>query len=213
MLIKIILNKFKILVLHVKAEVFIYMRLVTCIILFLGLLFLCNYGYVIAPLATIIYYFGIEYFILDLGIIKRIKLLEKDAVGFFPVFLINLKYTKNVKNALDGCCFIADNALTKEFKYALGEVKIGKSLEEALNKMIEKIPSKYVNDIIRTIIVINRTGNDLSGNIKSQLDNIIEKNTREKFNCLKFVSIKMAFVSIIFVFLILIMFINLVKYL
>ena len=43
MISKSVLNKFKMLGLHVKAEVFVYMRLVTCIILFMGLLFICNY--------------------------------------------------------------------------------------------------------------------------------------------------------------------------
>ena len=51
-------NKFNLLGYTINPLVFIYMRLVSSIILFILLLFI-PYGYIVSPIVTFIYYFAI----------------------------------------------------------------------------------------------------------------------------------------------------------
>ena len=57
----------------VNPSIFVYMRLASSLILFIFLLFFSSYGYIVAPIVTIIYYYFIEYVILDIQIGKRKK--------------------------------------------------------------------------------------------------------------------------------------------
>lgn len=197
-----VMNKINKMGLSINPLVFIYMRLISSLLLFVGLLFLVDYGYIIAPLVTIIYYVFIEVVVLDFSIKVRIKEIEYDALDFMPIFLLSLKSGRNVKKALVYTTDIVDNTLSSEFKKVLYDEKIGKSLDESLMDMKYRIPSDLVANMIISVIEANRLGNNISDSINNQLSYIEGRRNKKIFTSYKVVPFKMAIISILFVFII-----------
>ncbi len=194
-------RKIKLLGLHIKPEVFIYMRLVSTLILFIGLLFLSPYGYIVAPICALIYYFFLEYIILDCGIKRRTILLEKQADEFFSTFLLILKGNHSIKNSLVLTTSVIDNELSEEFKRELANVKGGKTLDEALTSLKDIIPSLLINNIIISIMEANRYGNSLNESITLQLDFLREKENKSIIRYYRMIPYKAALLSLFFGFL------------
>lgn len=195
-------KKMKYLGIDISPKVFVIMRLVSSLIIFLFLLFFVNYGYIVAPIVTLIYYFFIEYVTLDAPMSKRIKELEDASLEYFPVLLLVLKGS-NVKRALTLTTDQVDNALSKEFRRVLNDVKIGKSLDEALTLMKERIPSVFVSNIIVNLIEANRIGTNVVDNINDQLDYIDDKRKKKIIKYHRIMPLKVALASMVFVFSIL----------
>ncbi len=198
-------EKISLLGLKMNYKYFIYMRFVTCVILFLFLLFGVDYGYLVSPITTIIYYVFIEYFILDCGIKRRTYYLEQDALEFFPLFLLSLKSGRNIKRAIKTSTDIVDNELAKEFKQVLRTIEMGKSLDEALDDVKKRIPSTIINNIIISLMEANRMGNSLNKTINIQLSYIKERQKKENLSKYKTVSLKLTLISISFVFIIILL--------
>ena len=198
-------NKIILLGLKMDYKLFIYMRLISCLLLFLFLFLFVDYGYLVAPLATIIYYAFAEYVILNLAIHRRSYTLEMDALDFFPIFLLALKSGRNIKNAIITSTNIIENDLSKEFKRVLRNIEIGKSLDESLSLLKTRIPSQIINNIIVSIMEANRLGNSLNNSIQTQLSYIKERQKKERIIKHRNVSFKLALVSVIFVFVIIIL--------
>lgn len=189
--------------LQMDPKIFIYMRLISCIILFAITFFTNKYGYIIAPLMTIIYYFLVEYIILDLGINSHAKELESNALDFFPLFLIHLEGTRNVKKALYFTTSIINNPLSREFTRVLNNVEIGKSLEESLELMKNHLPSENLKTIVTSLIESHRVGSKINTTINLELGYIEERKHQRILNKLRIIPLKLALISIIFVFLML----------
>ena len=190
---------------NVNPLAFIYMRLFSSLILFIVLLFLVNYGYIIAPLITVLYYIFIEIVVLDSGLKKRVEEIENDSLEFMPIFLLSLKNGRNIKKSLQYTTEIVDNTLSSEFAKVLYDEKVGKSLDEALIKMKTRIPSDLVVNMIVSIIEANRLGNSISDSINTQLSYIDNKRKTRIISSYKIVPLKMAFISVVFVFLVLLL--------
>lgn len=190
--------------LKLDSKVFIIMRLISSALLFIFLLFFIDYGYIVAPISTIIYYFFVEYVILDLGIKRRIEVLENDALDFMPVFMLCLKSGRNIKNAIIMSTNVIENDLAIEFKKVIKTVELGKSLDESLNIMKNKIPSEIINNILISIIEANRLGNNINDSINIQLSYIKDRKKKKILNKYKLVPFKLAVISIIFVFIMLV---------
>ncbi len=185
--------------------IFIYMRLISSLLLFIVLLFFVSYGYIISPIVTVLYYILVENIILDGSIKIRKNEIESDSVEFMPIFLLSLKSGRNIKKALYYTTEVVDNSLSSEFKRVLHDSKIGKSFDEALIQMKERIPSDLVNNMIVSIIEANRLGNNINDSINTQLSYIEEKKKRKILNTYRAIPIKIAIVSVIFVFLVLLL--------
>lgn len=185
--------------------VFIYMRLISSLILFLVLLFAIPYGYIIAPIVTVLYYIFVEIIIIDLAIKGRIRELEDDAICFMPIFLLAVKSGRNIKKSLQYTTDIIDNTLSKEFKRVLFDEKIGKSFDDALLELKKRIPSDIVVNMIVSIIEANRMGNNVNDSINSQLNYLKDRKNKKILNTYKVVPLKMAIVSVIFVFLVIVL--------
>lgn len=189
--------------LKVNYKVFLIIRLISSLILFFLVLLLCKYGFILAPICTLIYFFTIEYIIIDRSISLRKAELESDALEFFPIFLLSLKDGRNVKKALQVSTSIVDNKLSTEFKKALNEIEIGKSVEEVLVQMKRYIPSDSINNIVSSIVEVNRVGSNINDSVNLQLDYILQKNRKKIVNRYKSVPLIMAIYSIIFVLIVL----------
>jgi tight adherence protein C len=184
----------------VNPSIFVYMRLASSLILFIFLLFFSSYGYIVAPIVTIIYYYFIEYVILDIQIGKRKKELEECSLDYFPILLLCLKGSNNVKKAISLTNEQVNNSLSKEFERVIRDVKIGKSLDESLTLLKDRIPSTFIINIIVNLIEANRMGNSISDSIKDQLDYIEDKRKKKIIKYHRMMTYKVAIASIIFVF-------------
>ncbi len=185
----------------VNAKTIIIFRFVSSIILFLILLLVSKVGYVLAPIITIIYYFLVEYLFIDLGIYYRGLKLEEDALEFFNVFSLSLKGGRNVKKAITLTTDVVDNDLSLEFKRVLNDLKVGKSLEEALLLLEGRIPSEGINNILINIREANRFGNDISDSIDKQLSLINDKQEKRIIKGYRVVPLYLTIISISFTFI------------
>ena len=187
--------------LKIKPMAFIYIRLLSSIVLFIILLVSNKYGYFVAPISAIVLYILFESICLDKSIIDRMEKLEKDALEFFPIFLIVYKNGKNIKTALEKTIEIVDNDLSKEFLIVLDNVELGKSLDESLLNMNKRIPSIMVTNIITDLTESNRLGNNINESIMLQLELIQEKKNKDYLTELRIIPFRITITFIIFVLL------------
>ena len=187
----------------INPSIFIYMRLVSSLILFFFLLLFSSCGYIVSPIVTIIYYYFVEYVILDIQIGKRKRELEEDALDYFPVLLLCLKGSSNIKKSIVLTNDRVKSSLSKEFDRVLRDVKTGKSLDESLTLMKERIPSIFIVNILVNLVEANRMGNSISDSIGGQLDFIDDKRKKKIIKYYRMMPLKVAISSIIFVFIML----------
>ena len=190
---------------RLKVKPYIILRLISCILLFVVLLLTSKYGYIIAPVVTIIYYYLVEYVTLDLQIARRTSVLEDDALLYFPVFLLVFSGDKNVKSAIVKSTNIVENELTKEFVKAVDLMELGHSVDEGLSTLSSHIPSVFVSNIIVDIMEANRLGNNIQESINLQLELIKAKRNREIISDLKLIPLKLTLLSIFFVLIVLVL--------
>ena len=64
---------------------FLNIRLIGSIVIFLLVLYFSNFGFVLAPILSILYYVGISYVLIDYKIKIRTKKLESEALNFLEI--------------------------------------------------------------------------------------------------------------------------------
>ncbi len=157
------------------AITFLNFRLIFIVLLFLLIFVFSKMGYVLAPVIALLLYFLLEYILLDYPAKKRGKLLEKEALFFFEVFVLTLEGGRNLRQALVLTTENVDSELAREFKKTLAEVKLGKSLNESLESMKKRIPSDTINNTILNMIQSNTFGNSIIDSIYNQIDYLRNK--------------------------------------
>jgi Flp pilus assembly protein TadB len=199
--IKRITKKMNLLNLKLDPQLFIGFRFVTSFLMFLLLFLVLDYGFVISPIVTVFYYFSVETILLDFNINRRAKEMEKDAVDYFPVFLISLRCSRSVKKAITVTNKIVKNKLSFEFYKVLNDVEIGKSLQEALTIAIERMPSDIIVNIMVSLIEADRLGNNIDKTVTIQLDYLKEVNKKKMLSNYSLISIKLVLVFFLFMIL------------
>lgn len=197
--IKRITSKVKLLGIKMDPNLFIGFRFVSSFILFIFLFIIFDYGYIISPIVTMLYYYCIESLILDVGISRRARELERDAIDYFPVFLISLRCSRSVKKSLIVTNKIVKNKLSYEFDKIVNDVIVGKSLEEAIQLCIQRMPSEIIVNILISLIEADRLGNNIDKTVSIQLNYLKETNKKKLFNAYSFVSFKLVAVFLVFI--------------
>lgn len=193
-----ITKKVNLLGLKIDPNAFIGFRFVTSFLLFIVLFLIFDFGYIIAPIVTVFYYFLIETVFLDFNINRRAKEMENAAISYFPVFLISLRCSRSVKKSLDVTNKIVKNKLSYEFDKVLNDVTIGKSLQEALEMCIERMPSEIIVNILVSLIEADRLGNNIDKTVSIQLDYLKEVNKKKLLHNYSLISIRLVFVFCFF---------------
>lgn len=173
-------------------------RLIFNILLFFYILLSFEYGYIFAPIITFIAYMLFSKFTIDPLIKKRGKKLEKEAVYFFEILTLSLESGRNLYNSLEITVSNIDNELSNEFRYALNEVKYGKSLDIALENLRNRIPSDMIDNIVLNIKESNMFGNSIIETLHNQIDFINEKRMMEIKEEIGKIPMKISIVSVIF---------------
>lgn len=177
---------------------FLITKLILVILVFTISFFVLSMGYIVSPIASIIVYIIYDYYYLDLKIKKRADTLEHDAIFFFEALALSLQNESNLKVCLDVTTSSIDSDLSNEFKEALKEVKLGKSLNEALENLRKRIPSKTVNNVILNLIESNTYGTSIVDALNNQIDYITDKRILEIKGQINKMPTRISIVSVLF---------------
>ncbi len=184
---------------NMNAMNFQNLRVVTTIIMFFLALYGTNLGYVFGPLAAIFWYFLYDYLFLEISIKKRGEKLNREALDFFEILTLTLESGRNLENSLEIAVSNVDSELSNEFKKALVEVKLGRSLMEALENMKERIPSETINNIILNITQTNVFGNSILDTMYNQIEFLRDKEILEIKGQINKIPNKISIISVLFI--------------
>ena len=166
-------------------------RLASSIVVFMLILYLFKYGYILAPIITLLYYILFSRVALDNKLRERTIKLEGEAMHFFEVLTLSLETGRNLVEAIDV-------TTSNEFKETVREVSFGKSLNEALSDMQARIPSDTINNIILSLTESNLYGNSIIQNLYNQIDFLREKRKMEVKGRISKVPVLISVISVFF---------------
>ena len=181
------------------ALTFIFLRLVTTLLVLLLFTYILSVGYIFASFVAIVYYYLFYYILIESKIKRRIKKLDKEALDFFEILTLTLESGRNLENALEITCFNIDSELSNEFKKTLFEMKFGKSLVEALDDMKKRIPSESINNIILNITQTSIFGSSILDTMYNQIEFLRDKQILEIKEQINKIPNKISIISVIFV--------------
>lgn len=156
-------------------EYFMNFRLFTSMIVFVVLFIFADFGALIAPVATVLWYILVGYFMIDKPLKKRERKLDNEAYYYFEVLTLALESGRNLENAIKKACKYIDSEISSEFKETIKQVNFGKSLTESLSVMSARIPSLTINNIILNMEQSNLFGNSIIETMYNQLDFLKDK--------------------------------------
>ena len=164
----------------------------------ISFIILSDKGYIYGPIFSIVVYYSFEYY-LNFKINKRKELLNYEAIFYFQVLSLTLESGKNLQGGIELTCNSIDNEMSNEFKKTLKEVRMGKSLNEAINGMKERIPSEEINTVLLNITQSALFGNNIIDSLNNQIEYLRDKkmlNIKGKINKMP---IKISVISVIFI--------------
>ena len=158
-----------------SCEYFMNFRLYTSLIVSVVIFIFMDYGALLAPIITVLWYLLVGYLMIDRPLKKRERKLDTEAYYYFEVLTLALESGRNLENAIKMACKYIDSEISSEFKETLKQVNFGKSLTEALSLMSSRIPSITVNNIILNMEQSNLFGNSIIETMYNQLDFLKDK--------------------------------------
>ncbi len=198
--IKMIEDKIKLLGINEKMNpiTFMNIRILSSIILFFVILYVIDFGYILAPIVVYFYYKLFPKLYFDGKIKKRSRKLDYEAMYFFEILALSLESGKNLITALKSTSESIDSTLSLEIREVIREVELGKSLDEALDDLKSRIPSDSVNNIILNIRESNLFGNNIINTLYNQIDYIREKLVLEQRAYIAKLPLKISIISVLF---------------
>lgn len=173
-------------------------RILICLCLFCSILIFSPMGYLLAPIITILTYFGIEYMLLDSKIKQRKKQLEEEAIFFFEILTSTLETKKNVIQSLELTTALIDGELSEEFKKLLAEIKLGKSYTESFKNMSARIPSSSIQRILLNMRETDTFGNHMVETLERQINYLKEKRLQKTRSMIAKLPTKISLISTLF---------------
>ena len=178
---------------------FINARVFTTVLFTLLLIFFTHVSYLILPLLVILYYMAFYFILITRRLRLREQKLDREALYYFEVLTLTLESGKNLQNSLELTCKNVHSELSNEFEDCLNEVKVGKSLIEALGDMQARIPSENINNIIMNIMQTNYFGNSIIDTMNNQVDYLREKQILDIKGQINKIPNKISIVSVLFI--------------
>ena len=178
---------------------FMNYRLLSTIIFTIIIVVFTNLNYLLIPFFIVIYYYLFYYLIITVGIKKRGKKLDREALYFFEVLTLTLESGRNLQNSIEMTTENVDSELSSEFSKALIEMKYGKSLNEALDNLKLRIPSETINNIILNITQTSVFGNSIIDTMNNQIEFLRDKQVLSIKEQINKIPNKVSIVSVIFV--------------
>lgn len=182
----------------IKLEKFLSVRFILTILIFVGMIMGTKYGFILGPVLAVLFYIGIEWAFLDVKIKKRAQKLEKEALFFLEVLVLTLESGRNLRHAINLVTNNVDSEISLEFKRTLEDVKMGKSLNEALESMKKRIPSDTINNAILSMVQSNTFGNSIVDSMYNQIDFLRNKQRLDIKAEIAKLPTKISIISVIF---------------
>ncbi len=179
-------------------EYFMNFRLFTSMIVFVVLFIFADFGALIAPVATVLWYILVGYFMIDKPLKKRERKLDNEAYYYFEVLTLALESGRNLENAIKMACKYIDSEISSEFKETIKQVNFGKSLTESLSVMSTRIPSLTINNIILNMEQSNLFGNSIIETMYNQLDFLKDKQIMDIKSQINKIPNKISIFSVLF---------------
>ena len=180
-------------------ETFCKDRLITTIVLFILIIAFTSLGYITAPFIALIYYYLFYYLNITRKLNKKNLRLEHEALYFFEILTLTLESGRNLKEAIQVTCHNVNSEISDEFKKTLDELEYGKSMNEALESMKERISSDTINNIILNIIQTSQFGNSILDTLYNQVDFLREKQILEIKKQINKIPNKVSIISVVFI--------------
>ena len=180
------------------AEYFMNFRLYTSILVFVVIFLFVDSGALLAPIISVLWYFLVNYLMIDRPLKKRETKLNNEAYYYFEVLTLALESGRNLENAIKMACKYIDSEISDEFKETLKQVNFGKSLTEALSLMSYRIPSLTINNIILNMEQSNLFGNSIIETMYNQLGFLKDKQVMDIKAQINKIPNKISIVSVIF---------------
>ena len=180
------------------AEYFMNFRLYTSILVFVVIFLFVDSGALLAPIISVLWYFFVNYLMIDRPLKNRETKLNNEAYYYFEVLTLALESGRNLENAIKMACKYIDSEISDEFKETLKQVNFGKSLTEALSLMSYRIPSLTINNIILNMEQSNLFGNSIIETMYNQLDFLKDKQVMDIKAQINKIPNKISIVSVIF---------------
>lgn len=177
---------------------FLNIRLITSILLFFMILYFVDWGYVLGPIFISLYYIFLPNITIDRKIKKRKAKLESEAMYFFEILALSLESGNNLYNAIKVTSDNIDSEISQEFKKMMVDITYGKSFDEAITNMKERIPSDTINNILLNIRESNMFGNSIIGTLNNQLDYLRESKILETKAYISKIPLKISVISVVF---------------
>ncbi len=177
---------------------FLNLRTFTSIIVFFMIIYIFDWGYILSPVVTFIYFHLFTYIFIDLPIKKREEDLEFEAINFFEIMALSLESGKTIKDSIVLAVNNTSGYLTNEFRTMLKELDYGKGVNEALKSLRERIPSDLVSNIILHIEETDKLGNEIVQDIYNQIDYIRDREVARTKSIINKIPVKVSIISVLF---------------
>ena len=177
---------------------FLDLRLISSIIIFFVIIYFVDWGYVLGPIVVICYYIMLPKLTLDVKINKRKNKLENDAMYFFEILALSLESGNNLYKAINITSENIDSELSLEFRKMISDMKYGKSFDEAIIDLKERIPSDTIHNILLNIKEANLFGNNIMGTLYNQLDYLREAKILKTKAYISKIPLKISVISVVF---------------
>lgn len=179
-------------------EYFMNFRFYTSILVFVIVFLLVDSGALLAPILAVLWYFLVNYLMIDKPLKKRERKLNAEAYYYFEVLTLALESGRNLENAIKMACKYINSEISDEFKETLKQVNFGKSLTEALSMMSYRIPSITINNIILNMEQSNLFGNSIIETMYNQLDFLKDKQVMDIKEQINKIPNKISIFSVLF---------------
>lgn len=177
---------------------FLNVRILGTIVIFIIILYTFSFGYLLAPLVSVLFYLFYERVVIDNYVAKRRVKLENEAIEYFEILTLSLETGRNLEEAISVASSNLGYELSYEFNETLRETSFGKSLQEALVDMQKRIPSSSINNIILALSQSNIYGNSIIDTLYNQIDYLRNRKTMEVKAEISKVPIKISVLSVFF---------------
>lgn len=116
----------------------------------------------ILTLALLWFIWKLPLIVLDFMWKRHMSMFDRQLVDGLNLMSNSLKSGLNLQQALAVLVKEMPKPLSQEFALVLSQKKLGLSIDQALEKMLERLPSNDLSIAIHSILILRETGGDLS---------------------------------------------------
>ncbi len=131
---------------------------------------------------------------------QRIQQIEKTMPDFFDLVTISIEAGLGLDGALKRIANEMDGPLSEEFRYALEDMKLGKSRKQAFTEMKNRVSSEFLKSVLSALIQADQMGIGISKVLQAQTQRIREQQRQKVKEQAMKAPVKMLIPMVLFIF-------------